>query len=264
MHIQVKTLSKFFGKGQGRAQVLRDVSLSIDAGEFVCIVGTSGSGKTTLLNIMGGLDRGFDGDVQVGEHRLAEISEKRLARLRNQEFGFVFQQFNLLDHLTAVENVILPSFFGHKKDAPASNQSNQGEPAQTRAAKLLERVGLADKLNERPPQLSGGQKQRVAIARALFNQPSILFCDEPTGSLDRNTGLQIMKIFGELNRVDQRTLVIVTHEEHIARMASRIVRLNDGVLVSDEPNTPQIPDQVDPTITANDDAGEPTSAQGTP
>src|SRR5690554_5647776 len=233
VHIQIKALSKFFGKGAGRAQVLRDISLRIDAGEFLCIVGTSGSGKTTLLNIMGGLDRGFDGAVQVGEHALADLSDKQLARLRNQEFGFVFQQFNLLDHLSAAENITLPSFFGQKRA--------HSDDTSARAAELLAKVGLGEKLAERPPQLSGGQKQRVAIARALFNAPSILFCDEPTGSLDRNTGLQIMEIFGELNRVEKRTLIIVTHEEHIARMATRIIRLADGVLVSDEPNTPVLP-----------------------
>ncbi|TDP64518.1 putative ABC transport system ATP-binding protein [Bradymonas sediminis] len=212
--------------------MLRDISLSIGAGEFLAIVGTSGSGKTTLLNIMGGLDRGFTGEVQVGEHRLADLSDKQLARLRNQEFGFVFQQFNLLDHLSAAENVILPSFFGQKS-------AHSGDTS-ARAAELLAKVGLGEKIDERPPQLSGGQKQRVAIARALFNEPSILFCDEPTGSLDRNTGLQIMQIFRDLNRLEDRTLIIVTHEEHIARMASRIVRLDDGVLVSDAPNEPEI------------------------
>lgn len=268
MHIQIKTLSKFFGKGRGRAQVLRDVSLSIDAGEFLCIVGTSGSGKTTLLNIIGGLDRGFEGEVQVGEHRLAELSDKRLARLRNQEFGFVFQQFNLLDHLTAAENITLPSFFGHKREV-TSKGADGSDPIQARAAELLEKVGLKEKLNDRPPQLSGGQKQRVAIARALFNEPSVLFCDEPTGSLDRNTGLQIMQIFQDLNRLEKRTLIIVTHEEHIARMASRIIRLDDGVLVSDEPNTPEIPSHA-PLVHLNEedatqeDAAQEDAAQGDP
>jgi len=252
VHIQVKALSKFFGKGAGRAQVLRDISLSIDAGEFLCIVGTSGSGKTTLLNIMGGLDRSFDGTVEVGEHSLGNLSDKQLARLRNREFGFVFQQFNLLDHLSAAENITLPAFFGHKRDA-AHSTAPPGERTQARAGELLQKVGLQDKFDEYPPQLSGGQKQRVAIARALFNEPSVLFCDEPTGSLDRDTGLQIMEIFRELNRVEKRTLIIVTHEEHIAQMATRIIRLADGLLISDQPNTPRFPQR------------EPAhSAQGTP
>lgn len=243
MQIQITSLHKSYGRGPGRTQVLRDISLSIAAGEFVSIVGTSGSGKTTLLNIMGGLDRGFEGSVQVGGHPLEKLSDKQLSRLRNQHFGFVFQQFNLLDHLNAVENVVLPSFFGAHPTPLTSDVAGDTprQRAQRRGASLLERVGLGDKLTERPPQLSGGQKQRVAIARALFHQPSIIFCDEPTGSLDRRTGLQIMKIFQDLNHQENRTVIIVTHEEHIARMASRIVRLDDGALVADDPNEPALP-----------------------
>jgi putative ABC transport system ATP-binding protein len=234
MDISVENLSKHYGRGKARTLVLDHVDLSIDEGEFVSIVGTSGSGKTTLLNIMGGLDRDYEGDARVGEHRLSELGERQLAGLRNAEFGFVFQQFNLLDHLSARENVYLPEYFdrdGH----------DQG---QSRAVTLLERVGLGDKLDERPPRLSGGQKQRVAIARALFNSPSIIFCDEPTGSLDRKTGLQIMKVFQDLNRDEDMTLIVVTHEEHIARMARRIVRLEDGAIVADEPNEPVEPDEL--------------------
>lgn len=237
MDINVNSLSKSYGKGQGRTRVLREVSLSIRSGEFVSIVGTSGSGKTTLLNIMGGLDRNYEGAVRLDDHRLEELSDKKLSGLRNRKFGFVFQQFNLLDHLTAGENVSLPSYFGTKR-------ASHDAPHELRARELLRKVGLADKTDERPPQLSGGQKQRVAIARALFHQPTIIFCDEPTGSLDRKTGLQIMQIFQDLNRDEQMTLVVVTHEEHIARMASRIIRLEDGVLVADEPNKPVQPDEL--------------------
>ena len=272
MHIQIKSLSKFYGKGKGRQQVLRDITLSIAGGEFVSIVGTSGSGKTTLLNIMGGLDRGFEGQVEVGHHSFAELSDRALAGLRNEHFGFVFQQFNLLDHLNAAENIALPSFFARGRNAGAkfdstspkntmpgtspahenttpgtvtTRQNGFSDHPLERAKSLFEKVGLGDKFAERPPQLSGGQKQRVAIARALFHQPSIIFCDEPTGSLDRRTGLQIMRIFQTLNREEGRTLIIVTHEEHIARMASRIVRLEDGALVADEANTPVIPAEED-------------------
>jgi putative ABC transport system ATP-binding protein len=235
--------------------VLRDVSLGIGAGEFVCIVGASGSGKTTLLNIMGGLDRGFSGQVQIGERRLADLGDRRLSMLRNRQFGFVFQQFNLLDHLTAAENVALPSYFAAKPDS--ETQTGRAN-IDARAGELLDQVGLGDKHAVRPPQLSGGQKQRVAIARALFHQPSIIFCDEPTGSLDRRTGLQIMELFRHLNRRENRTLIIVTHEEHIARMASRIVRLEDGVLVADEPNEPLVPADADLL-----DAGAADLARGT-
>lgn len=235
MQIQVTDLSKSYGKGQGRTKVLDEVSLGIAGGEFVSIVGTSGSGKTTLLNIMGGLDRGFEGEVRADQMRLGELSDKEVSKLRNQRFGFVFQQFNLLDHLTARENVTLPSFFGSK---------DGGANPDDRARQLLEQVGLGDKTEERPPQLSGGQKQRVAIARALFHEPSIIFCDEPTGSLDRKTGLEIMQLFQELNEREDVTLIVVTHEEHIARMASRIVRLEDGRLIADEPNEPVEPDEM--------------------
>jgi putative ABC transport system ATP-binding protein len=237
LNLQVTDLSKFFGRGKGRTRVLRDVSLSIRSGEFVAIVGTSGSGKTTLLNIMGGLDRTYEGKVRVGDKHLEEFSDQKLSALRNQRFGFVFQQFNLLDHLTTSENIALPSYFSAK-------DASQGTSPLQRAHQLLHRVSLGDKTEERPPQLSGGQKQRVAIARALFHQPSIIFCDEPTGSLDRKTGLQVMKIFQDLNREEQMTLIVVTHEEHIARMASRIIRLEDGVLVADEPNEPVEPDEL--------------------
>ncbi len=237
MNVEVTDLSKFYGKGDGRTRVLREVSLSIRSGEFVSIVGTSGSGKTTLLNIMGGLDRDYEGAVRLDDQRLEDLSDKKLSQLRNRKFGFVFQQFNLLDHLSAAENVSLPSYFGKGSTSRSAN-------AEQRARELLQRVGLGDKTTERPPQLSGGQKQRVAIARALFHQPSIIFCDEPTGSLDRKTGLQIMKIFQDLNRDEQMTLVVVTHEEHIARMASRIIRLEDGVMVADEPNEPVQPDKL--------------------
>jgi ABC-type lipoprotein export system ATPase subunit len=243
MDLQTTDLSKFFGKGKGRTQVLREMSLSIRSGEFVAIVGTSGSGKTTLLNIMGGLDRTYRGKVRLGgldsaDKHLDDFSDKKLSTLRNHEFGFVFQQFNLLDHLTTSENIALPSYFGD-----TSQPSHATAPIQ-RAHQLLDKVGLGDKTDERPPQLSGGQKQRVAIARALFHQPSIIFCDEPTGSLDRKTGMQVMKIFQDLNRDEQMTLIIVTHEEHIARMASRIIRLEDGVMVADEPNEPVEPDEL--------------------
>jgi len=210
--------------------VLRDVSMTIDEADFVCLIGTSGSGKTTLLNVIGGLDRDYDGSVEVDGNELGKLSEKEIARLRSETFGFVFQQFNLLDHLTSLENVALPSFFA----------DDDREGAEERAFELLERVGLADKADARPPALSGGQKQRVAIARALFGEPRVLLCDEPTGSLDRVTGIEILNIFRELND-DDITLIMVTHEEHIARMSRRIIRFEDDVIESDDPNDPVEP-----------------------
>lgn len=255
MQIQVANLSKHFGQGEARSCVLADVDLEIGAGEFVSIVGTSGSGKTTLLNVMGDLDREYDGQVFADQEQLGQLSDKTLSRLRNRHFGFIFQQFNLLDHLTAAENIALPSYF--------SDQAGAADPGE-HARHLLDKVGMADKVDERPPQLSGGQKQRVAIARALYHQPSIIFCDEPTGSLDRKTGLQIMKLFQDLNGDDEMTLIVVTHEEHIARMASRIVRLEDGHVIADEPNEPVAPDELGLLRMGQDDDIGPEEASALP
>lgn len=230
--ISIDRLYKHYGTGEARTPVLRDVSLSIDEAEFVCLIGTSGSGKTTLLNVIGGLDRDFEGTVRVAGKDIAKLGDREIASLRSETFGFVFQQFNLLDHLTSLENITLPSFFA----------GVDPQQAQKRGHELLEKVGLADKATARPPELSGGQKQRIAIARALFGRPTVLLCDEPTGSLDRATGIEILNIFRELND-DDITLVMVTHEEHIARMSQRIIRFEDGVLVSDTPNEPQQPEE---------------------
>ena len=226
--ITVQNVQKRYGEGGGATVVLDSVSLSIDQGEFVAIVGTSGSGKTTLLNTIGGLDSAFEGSVVVDDKHLEKMNEKAIAGMRHDVFGFVFQQFNLLDHLSALENVSLPSFFGNMTPAAASE----------RATMLLNKMGLGDKLSARPPQLSGGQKQRIAIARALFGAPKILLCDEPTGSLDRKTGVEILELFQSLNTEDDLTLIVVTHEEHIARMANRVVRMEDGRIVSDERRAP--------------------------
>jgi len=214
--IQTQSLKKMYGS----EAVLEDVSLQIDAGEFVAIVGSSGSGKTTFLNIVGGLDRHFTGKVNVSSQDLSAMSDAELARKRNQEMGFVFQQFNLLDHLSVLENVLLPAFFAEKP------------PSESRAMELLTRVGIPDKAQDRPPQLSGGQKQRVAIARALLCKPKLLLCDEPTGSLDKATGIQILEIFRELNEVGM-TVLLVTHEEHVAAMARRTIRFDEGRVISD-------------------------------
>ncbi len=225
--IEVKKVSKYYGQGEGRTTVLNNVSLSIDAGEFLAIIGTSGSGKTTLLNTIGTLDSRFEGELFINKENLSALSDKDAATLRSQYFGFVFQQFNLLDHLNALENVILPRFFGEASLAP-----------EKRGMELLKKVGLSNKAKARPPELSGGQKQRIAIARALFREPKVILCDEPTGSLDRRTGLEILELFTELNESENITIVMVTHEEHIAKMARRIIRMEDGSIVSDDINIP--------------------------
>ena len=208
-------------KRYGAQPVLDDVSLAVDPGELLSLVGRSGSGKSTLLNIMGGLDRRYTGRATVLGHDLHALGDAALARFRNREVGFVFQSFNLLDHLTARENVLLPSYFAEGPTADGDRRARQA----------LERVGIGDKAEARPSELSGGQKQRVAIARALFHAPKLLLCDEPTGNLDSETGRQIIDLFRALNG-EGLTLVIVTHEERVSSVASRVVRLEDGRLVS--------------------------------
>ncbi|HEX6836600.1 MAG TPA: ABC transporter ATP-binding protein [Polyangia bacterium] len=208
-------------KSYGAQPVLRDVSLVVAPGELLSLVGRSGSGKSTLLHIMGGLDRRYAGKATVLDHDLHALDDARLARFRNREVGFVFQAFNLLDHLTARENVKLPAYFTDADSAGADE----------RAVAALERVGIGDKAESRPSALSGGQKQRVAIARALYHAPKLLLCDEPTGNLDSETGAQIIELFRALNK-DGLTLVIVTHEERVSSVASRVLRLQDGKLVS--------------------------------
>lgn len=206
-------------KSYGAQPVLRDVSLWVEAGELLSLVGRSGSGKSTLLHLVGGLDRRYRGRVEVLGRDLAALDDRELARLRNSEVGFVFQAFNLLEHLSVRENVALPAYFA------ASIQD-----VRARAHEALERVGMADRAEARPGELSGGQKQRVAIARALFSRPKLLLADEPTGNLDTETGQQIIELFQKLNQ-GGLTLIVVTHEERVSRAARRILRLDDGRLL---------------------------------
>jgi putative ABC transport system ATP-binding protein len=222
-------VSRSYGRGKGQHVALKELSLTLEPGKFTAVVGTSGSGKTTLLNILGGLDREWTGSLRFWDQPMESLSDAALSALRNTQIGFVFQHFYLLDHLTCAENVQLPSYFDRRPPRP--DQA-------ARAEELLRKVGLGGRAGDRPTQLSGGQRQRVAIARALFNQPRLILCDEPTGSLDRRTGLQIIDLFQRLVEQDGLTLVVVTHEEHISRMAHRIVRLEDGELRSNEVNTP--------------------------
>jgi ABC-type lipoprotein export system ATPase subunit len=222
--IRLVDVKKSYGEGRGRQDVLRGVTLDIRRGEMVALIGQSGSGKSTLLNIVGGLDTADSGEIVVDGKRYGELDDRALSRLRNQRIGFIFQSFHLLDHLTVVENVSMPSFF-----ARASN----GESDQ-RALEALRRVGLSDYAYRKPTALSGGQKQRVAIARALFNRPAILLCDEPTGNLDSETGRDVIKFFQDLNKDEGTTLLIVTHEERVSQAASRVIRISDGQLVAQE------------------------------
>ena len=222
--ISLQGINKFYGTGQARQQVLFDVHLDVEPGQLVSIVGTSGSGKSTLLNIIGGLDRDYDGKAIIRGKNYANLSDTQLAKLRNHTIGFVFQAFNLLDHLAVWENVALPAYFDRRpqKDLKA------------RAEEVLDKVGLSNKVDARPTNLSGGQKQRVAIARALFNKPTILLCDEPTGNLDSKTGQQIIELFKGLNRNDGITLLLVTHELRVSEVAHRVLRIEDGRIVHEE------------------------------
>lgn len=226
--IRLQDVHKRYRSSARGEYALRDVSLEIDEGELVAIVGTSGSGKTTLLNLVGGLDRDYTGTLEVEGRDLAKLSDGALSDFRNRSIGFVFQHFSLLDHLTAAENVALPAAFVRGKPPIAS--------ARERAREALTEMGLGDKLDEHPNNLSGGQKQRVAIARALLFRPRLLLCDEPTGSLDTTTGQQIIETFKQLNR-DGYTVVIITHEARVSDEARRTIRIEDGRIVDggDEP-----------------------------
>lgn len=213
--IEVKNLKKSFDGGKIRA--LNGVDLEVEMGEFISIMGPSGSGKSTLLNMIGALDVPDSGTIKVAGRDLSE--ERDLSRLRAEEIGFVFQLHNLIPSLTALENVEIPMF--------AVKHSNMEE----RAMELLEQVGLQDKADRRPTELSGGERQRVAIARALANNPSIILADEPTGALDSKTSRNILHMLQKLQEEEGVTLVVVTHEPHVAEMASRTIRILDGVIV---------------------------------
>jgi len=221
--VKLKDVSRKYGRGEEATEALRSVDLDIADGAFVKVVGTSGSGKTTLLNVIGGLDTAYSGTAEVAGRDLKTMSDRELSRFRNRTVGFVFQHFHLLDHLDALRNVALAGFFSDGDERRSLE----------RAEEVLVRVGLGDKLTQRPGQLSGGQKQRVAIARALFNRPRLVLADEPTGNLDTRTGGQIIGLFQELTREDGLTVVAVTHEDQLFRQADRTVRLEDGRVAED-------------------------------
>ena len=216
-----RELSKEYRSGENRLAVLRDVSFSIPQGAFVAIVGPSGSGKTTLLGLLAGLDTPTHGQVLLDGADLTAMTEDDRARLRGEKVGFVFQSFQLISTLTALENVPVP--------LELRGESGAGE----RARELLRRVGLADRLDHFPTQLSGGEQQRVAIARAFANAPRIMFADEPTGNLDSDTGARIVELLEALNRESKTTIILVTHDLTLASRTQRVIRLSDGRVISD-------------------------------
>ena len=215
--IRLERVSKVYGQGENAVWALRQVSLTIAAGEYCAIMGASGSGKSTAMNIMGCLDRPTSGDYYLQGENVANYTDNQLAQVRNRQIGFVFQQFHLLPQLTALENVMLPLIYAGVP--PAERQR--------RARLALEQVGLGHRLGSKPNQLSGGQQQRVAIARAMVNQPAVLLADEPTGALDSRTSQEVMELFAQLHQAGV-TIVMVTHEPDIARQAERIIWFRDG------------------------------------
>lgn len=221
--IQVTGLSKDYILGDNVVRALRDVDLTIAAGEFVAIMGPSGSGKTTMMNLLGCLDTPTSGTYLLDGVDMSGLQPDELAEARNTRIGFVFQSFNLLARTSAADNVQLPLMYARLKKAERREA----------AARVLNDVGLGDRMDHQPSQLSGGQQQRVAIARALVNDPQLIFADEPTGALDSRTGIEIMAIFQRLNREAGMTVVLVTHEAGVARFADRVVRFQDGMVISD-------------------------------
>ena len=221
--IQIEDVHKYYDLGETRVHALRGVSVQIEGGEFVAIMGASGSGKSTFMNILGCLDKPTSGRYLLERIEVSQLSKKELAAIRNRKIGFVFQGFNLLSRTTAQENVELPTLYAKITK----------EEGQKRAREALELVGLGERTQHFPSQLSGGQQQRVAIARGLVNRPSILLADEPTGNLDSRTSVEIMEVFQKLND-DGLTIVLVTHETDIAQFAKRRIQFRDGKIRRDE------------------------------
>ena len=222
MIIKTENLVKEYDVGSQKVRALDGINLSVERGEFISIMGPSGSGKTTLMNIIGCLDTPTKGTYHLNSKSVSDLTEDELANIRNEEIGFVFQSFHLLARNSALDNVMLPlKYAGTSKDE-----------AIRRSKEALVRVGLSDRSKHTPAELSGGQQQRVAIARALVNNPSILFADEPTGNLDSKTGTDVMNIFKELNSNGQ-TIILITHEDSIAKQSNRIITIMDGLIKSD-------------------------------
>ncbi|MGL4861642.1 MAG: ABC transporter ATP-binding protein [Cetobacterium sp.] len=223
--IEIKNLNKYYINGEMKLHALKNINFFIEKGEFVAIMGSSGSGKSTMMNILGCLDHTFDGTYILDKIDISKLKDEELSKIRNQKIGFVFQSFNLLSKLSALENVELPLVYAgvHHKERV------------DKAKAVLEKVGLGDRLNHKPNELSGGQRQRVAIARALVNEPAIILADEPTGNLDSTSEKEILELFKELNN-QGKTIVIVTHEPEVGKSCKRVIRFKDGEIIGDVKN----------------------------
>ena len=225
--IELKNINKFFGEKESRQQILKNISINIEKGEMVAIMGPSGSGKSTMLNVLGLLDNNYSGEYMLDGIAASKLSKNELAMARNEKIGFVFQNFNLIKELSAKENVKMSLIFSniYKKGKEKISKKVMDKSS----SDILEKVGLKNHENKKPGQLSGGQQQRVAIARALVNNPEIILADEPTGALDSKIGEEIMKVFLKLNN-QGKTVIIVTHDERVAQMCGRTIHIKDGVV----------------------------------
>lgn len=220
--IKLQNVHKIYHLDGVEVSAINGISLSINQGDFVALIGPSGSGKSTAMNLVGCLDTATKGDIFLGKHNIQNLSESDLAQVRGKQIGFIFQTFNLIPSLNALDNVALPMMF----------QNVSRTVRKTKAQKLLEQVGLANRMHHLPNQLSGGQRQRVAIARALVNDPEIILADEPTGNLDTKTGEEIMKLLKDLNK-QGKTIILVTHNPDLTKLANKIIKLKDGRVVED-------------------------------
>lgn len=227
--LETKALTKIYKVGTQQVTALDNISIKINDGEFVSIMGPSGSGKSTFMTLLGCLDRPSSGQLLLDNQDISKYSEKELSKIRNQKIGFVFQSFNLLNDMNALENVALPLFYSRE------NKTERLKKAET----SLKRVGLGERVRHKPLELSGGQQQRVSIARALVNKPTLILADEPTGALDTKTSYEIMELFTELNNQGV-TIIVITHEPDIAKCTKRIIWLRDGQITQDITNVPEI------------------------